>query len=82
MQFLFDKEIVIDILRNIHWSLQQIRKRFARINSCEDFVKADIVCVCLRQINLLGFSCFSDCLQILEYKWPYVIYPSPGDFYA
>ena len=57
MQFLFDKEIVIDILKNILWSLEQIRKRFAQIKTSDEFIKDDeglekLDSICMQLINV------------------------------
>lgn len=57
MRSTFDKEIVTEIFRNILWSLQQIRKRFAIIRTAEDFTKNDdglekLDSICMQLINI------------------------------
>jgi len=42
MLFMYDKELIIEILKNITWSLEQIIKRFQIIKSSDDFLKDDI----------------------------------------
>jgi len=39
---MYDRELVIDILKNINWSLEQITKRFQIVQSSDDFIKDDI----------------------------------------
>ena len=39
---MYDKELVIEIFKNIAWSLEQIAKRFQTIQSSNDFLKDDI----------------------------------------
>ena len=41
MSFMYDRELVIEMLRNIVWSLEQITKRFQSIRYSEDFIKDD-----------------------------------------
>ncbi len=35
---MFDKELVIEVLKNIAWSIDQITKRFQVIESSDDFI--------------------------------------------
>ena len=54
---MYDKELVIDILKNINWSLNQISKRFASIKSSEDFIVDDdglekLDSICMQLINV------------------------------
>ena len=39
---MYDKDLVVENLRNISWSLEQISKRFKAIESSDDFIKDDI----------------------------------------
>jgi uncharacterized protein with HEPN domain len=53
---MYDKDIVVSILKNIDWSLEQIIKRFQSIQSSEDFLKDDIGLekldsICMQLIN-------------------------------
>lgn len=41
MLFMFDLELVKDMLSNVVWSLEQIAKRSQSISSSEDFIKDD-----------------------------------------
>jgi uncharacterized protein with HEPN domain len=57
MQFSFDKEIVVDIFKNILWSLKQIGKRLAQIKTSEDFIKDDeglekLDSICMQLTNI------------------------------
>jgi uncharacterized protein with HEPN domain len=57
MPFSFDKEIVIDIFKNILWSIDQIEKRFAQIKTSDDFLKDDeglekLDSICMQLINI------------------------------
>src|SRR3972149_7351817 len=57
MLFMFDKKLVVDILKNIVWSLDQITKRFRTIKSSEDFIKDDtglekLDSICMQLINI------------------------------
>lgn len=52
-----DKELVVDILKNIVWSLEQISKRFQAIESSDDFIKDDaglekLDSICMQLINI------------------------------
>ncbi|MFA6977816.1 MAG: HepT-like ribonuclease domain-containing protein [Ignavibacteriaceae bacterium] len=54
---MFDVELVIDILKNINWSLNQIDKRFAKIKSSQDFIVDDeglekLDSICMQLINI------------------------------
>ncbi|OHB99005.1 MAG: antitoxin [Planctomycetes bacterium RIFCSPLOWO2_12_FULL_39_13] len=54
---MFDKKLVVDILKNIVWSLDQITKRFRTIKSSEDFIKDDtglekLDSICMQLINI------------------------------
>ncbi|MDP3148227.1 MAG: DUF86 domain-containing protein [Ignavibacteria bacterium] len=54
---MFDNELVIDILKNIIWSLNQIDKRFAKIKSAQDFIVDDeglekLDSICMQLINI------------------------------
>ena len=53
---MYDKELVVSILKNILWSLEQIAKRFQTIQSSVDFVKDDsgiekLDSICMQLIN-------------------------------
>ena len=57
MQSMYDNELVIDILKNIDWSLNQIIKRFSNIKSSEDFIINDdglakLDSICMQLINI------------------------------
>jgi len=57
MPFMYDKELVIDILKNIAWAIDQISKRFQAIRSSEDFIKDDfgiekLDSICMQLINI------------------------------
>ena len=54
---MYDKELVIDILENIGWSINQIAKRFQTIGSVDDFIKDDnglekLDSICMQLINI------------------------------
>jgi len=54
---MYDKELVVDILKNIVWSLDQITKRFQAIKSSDDFLKDDLGLekldsICMQLINV------------------------------
>jgi len=54
---MYDKELVIDILKNIAWAIDQISKRFQAIRSSEDFIKDDfgiekLDSICMQLINI------------------------------
>ncbi|MEW6068417.1 MAG: HepT-like ribonuclease domain-containing protein [Nitrospirota bacterium] len=53
---MYDKGLVISILKNILWSLDQITRRFQSIQSSEDFLRDDIGLekldsICMQLIN-------------------------------
>ena len=53
---MYDKELVVSILKNILWSLEQIAKRFQFIQSSVDFLKDDsgiekLDSICMQLIN-------------------------------
>ena len=53
---MYDKELVVSILKNILWSLEQIAKRFQSIQSSVDFLKEDsgiekLDSICMQLIN-------------------------------
>lgn len=57
MSFMYDKELVISILKNILWSLEQITKRSQSIQSSKDFLKDDLGLekldsICMQLINI------------------------------
>lgn len=57
MPFTYDKELVVDILNNIIWSLDQISKRFRGIRTSDDFIKDDLGLekldsICMQLINI------------------------------
>jgi uncharacterized protein with HEPN domain len=57
MPFTYDKELVVDILNDIIWSLDQISKRFQGIRSSDDFIKDDLGLekldsICMQLINI------------------------------
>lgn len=54
---MFDKDLIVETMKNIAWSLEQISKRFQAINSSDDFVKDDIGTekldsICMQLINI------------------------------
>lgn len=54
---MYDKELVLIMLKNVLWSLEQILKRFQSIHSSEDFLKDDIGLekldsICMQLINI------------------------------
>ena len=54
---MYDKELVIGILKNIIWSIDQISKRVHGIRSSEDFIKDDLGLekldsICMQLINI------------------------------
>lgn len=54
---MYDKELVVEILRNIAWSIDQITKRFQAIRSSDDFTKDDeglekLDSICMQLINI------------------------------
>ena len=54
---MFDKELVVDILKNITWSIEQITRRFQSIRASGDFVRDDLGLekldsICMQMINI------------------------------
>ncbi|MEE9215346.1 MAG: DUF86 domain-containing protein [Thermodesulfobacteriota bacterium] len=54
---MYDRELVIEILKNIGWALEQVTKRFQAIRSSDDFIKDDIGLekldsICMQLINI------------------------------
>jgi len=54
---MYDSELVKDILENILWSIDQIRKRFQGITLSDDFLKDDnglekLDSICMQLINI------------------------------
>ncbi len=54
---MYDRELVIEILKNIGWALEQVTKRFQAIRSSDDFNKDDIGfekldSICMQLINI------------------------------
>lgn len=54
---MYDKDLIVENLRNITWSLDQISKRFQAIESSDDFIKNDIGLekldsICMQLINI------------------------------
>lgn len=54
---MYDKELVVEIFRNIAWSIEQIVKRFQAIRSSDDFIKDDeglekLDSICMQLINI------------------------------
>ena len=43
MLSMYDKALIIEILKNIAWSLEQVIKRFKAIKSSDDFLKMILV---------------------------------------
>lgn len=59
MPSMYDKELVLDILKNIVWSLDQINRRYQVIESSDDFIKDDVGLekldsICMQLINIGG----------------------------
>lgn len=57
MPYMFDKELVLEILKNIIWSIDQVTKRFQAIESSDDFIKDDnglekLDSICMQLINI------------------------------
>jgi len=42
MPFMYEKELIVDILNNVLSSMEQVLRRFQVIRSSEDFVKDDV----------------------------------------
>jgi len=54
---MYDKGLVIEILKNIAWSIDQITKRFQTIKSSDDFMEDDVGLekldsICMQLINI------------------------------
>lgn len=54
---MYDRELIIEIFRNIAWSIEQINKRFQAIGSSDDFLKSDVGLekldsICMQLINI------------------------------
>ncbi|MDP2682062.1 MAG: DUF86 domain-containing protein [Deltaproteobacteria bacterium] len=54
---MYDKELIVEIFRNIAWSIEQITKRFKVIGSSNDFIKDDegfekLDSICMQLINI------------------------------
>ena len=54
---MFDKELLVEDIKNIVWALDQISKRFQVITSCDDFLKDDtglekLDSICMQLINI------------------------------
>ena len=59
MPSMYDKGLVLDILKNIVWSLDQINRRYQVIESSDDFIKDDVGLekldsICMQLINIGG----------------------------
>lgn len=57
MSSMYDKELVVDILKNIIWSIEQITRRFQSIRASDDFVRDDLGLekldsICMQMINI------------------------------
>jgi len=57
MPYMYDKELIVDILKNIAWSIEQITKRLQTIESSDDFIKDDaglekLDSICMQLINI------------------------------
>jgi uncharacterized protein with HEPN domain len=53
----YDQEVVIDILDNMLWALDQIQKRFKAVNTASDFLDSDsglekLDSICMELINI------------------------------
>lgn len=53
----YDREVVIDILENMLWALDQIKKRFTAIETSSDFLDSDLGLekldsICMQLINI------------------------------
>lgn len=53
----YDREVVIDMLENMLWALDQINKRFTTINVPSDFLDSDLGfekldSICMQLINI------------------------------
>lgn len=54
---MYDKELVVENLKNIIWALEQVIKRFQAIQSSDDFIKDDVGLekldsICMQLINI------------------------------
>lgn len=54
---MYDRELLLEDLKNIVWALDQISKRFQTIKSCDDFLKDDnglekLDSICMQLINI------------------------------
>jgi len=54
---MYDNELVLDLLQNIHWAITQIQHRSADIDSYEDFLdedkgRATLDSTCMQFINI------------------------------
>ncbi|MFH1258628.1 MAG: DUF86 domain-containing protein [Elusimicrobiota bacterium] len=54
---MYNKELIIEIFKNIDWALEQIDKRFQGVRSCVDFIKDDsglekMDSICMQLINI------------------------------
>jgi len=54
---MYDRELVVEIFRNIAWSIEQITKRFQGVGSSDDFIKDDLGLekldgICMQLINI------------------------------
>ncbi len=54
---MFEKELVVDILKNIVWSIEQITRRFQSIRASNDFIRDDpglekLDSICMQMINI------------------------------
>jgi len=54
---MYDRELVLEILRKIIWSIEQVIKRFRAIKSNDDFLKDDVGLekldsICMQLINI------------------------------
>ena len=57
MSYIYDKELVLEILRNIEWAIGVILKRSSNIKSYDDFLKDDaglekLDSICMQLINI------------------------------
>lgn len=54
---MFDKELVVDILKNIIWAIEQITRRVQSVKTSDDFIRDDhglekLDSVCMQMINI------------------------------
>lgn len=57
MSYIYDKELVLEILRNIEWAIGVILKRSSKIKSYNDFLENDdglekLDSICMQLINI------------------------------